>query len=129
MIINFGWLKETRPIRPIFGSYCYHCQKSTTWHLWRETEWVMFFGIKTIPFLWKNFLVCPGCEYVFHLPWTRYLEIDSEGTRRAIGDAIEKEQLRPKNELQRRFLLTQRAEREARGKRAPDDQLMHKGEQ
>ena len=114
MIINFGWLKEARPLRPAFASYCYHCQKSVTWHLWRETEWVMFFGVKTIPFLAKNFLACPRCEYAFHLTWSRYSAIDSKDTQRVVAAAIEEEQLRPKNELQRNFLLSQRAEREAR---------------
>jgi len=118
MIINFGWLREARPVRPAFASYCYHCQKSVTWHLWRETEWVMFFGVKTIPFLWKNFLACPRCEYAFHLPWMRYPDIDSKETQDAAAAAIERAQLEPKNELQRRFLLTQRAEREAREKPA-----------
>src|SRR5262245_37570320 len=114
MIIIFGWLKEAKPARPVFASYCYHCQKSVTWHLWRETEWATIFGVKTIPFLWKNFLACPRCEYAFHLSWSRHSEIDSSETQRAVAAAIEEEQLRPKNELQRKFLLTQRAEREAR---------------
>ena len=118
MIIIFGWMKETRPIRPLFESYCYHCQRTRPWHLWRETEWVSFFAVKTIPFIWKNYVVCPGCEYVFHLDWGRYLQIESAPARTELAAAIEARQLSGKNELQRKFLLTQRAEREAREKAA-----------
>lgn len=118
MIIIFGWMKETQPVRPLFGSYCYHCQKTTHWHLWRETEWVSFFAIKTIPFIWKNYVVCPGCEYIFHLSWGRYLHISSPGTQKDVAAAIESSQLSLKNQVQRNFLLTQRAEREAREKAA-----------
>jgi hypothetical protein len=95
-------------------SYCYHCQKAVSWHLWRETEWVSFFGVKTIPFIWKNYVVCPGCEYVRPLEWSRYLQVDSPTTQRDVTAEIESAQLSAKNELQRKFLLAQRAEREAR---------------
>jgi hypothetical protein len=118
MIIIFGWLKETKPVRPLLNSYCYHCQKTTHWHLWRETEWVSFFDIKTIPFIWKNYVVCPGCEYVFPLTWDRYFQISSSSTQKDVAAAIESTQLSGKTELQRNFLLTQRAEREAREKPA-----------
>ena len=109
MIIIFGWLKETKPVRPLLNSYCYHCQKSTQWHLWLETEWVTFFDIRTLPFIWKNYIVCPGCRHVFHLKWSDYLRIASPGTQKEIAASIESEQLAGKNEIQRRFLLTQRA--------------------
>jgi hypothetical protein len=118
MIIIFGWLKETKPIRPLLDSYCYHCQKTTNWHLWRETEWVSFFAVKTVPFIWKNYVVCPGCEYVFPLAWNRYLQVASPSTQRGVVKEIESGQLSAKNALQRNFLLTQRAEREAREKSA-----------
>ena len=118
MIIIFGWLKETRPVRPLLNSYCYHCQKTTTWHLWRETEWVSFFAVKTIPFIWKNHVVCPGCEYAFPLSWNLYFQISSPSTGAAVAAAIESSQLSVKNQVQRNFLLTQRAEREAREKTA-----------
>jgi len=113
MIIIFGWMKETKPIRPILETYCYHCQKQATWYLWRETEWVSFFDIKTVPFIWKNYLVCSGCEDVTHLDWPRYLKLSSPGIKAEIAAVLEEKQLKPKNEIQRRFLLTQRAEREA----------------
>jgi len=116
MILIFGWLKETKPVRPLFNSYCYHCQKTTHWHLWRETEWVSFFAVKTIPFIWKNYVVCPGCEYVFPLTWERYLQISSPRTTAEIAAAIESSQLSAKNEIQRNFLLAQRAAREEREK-------------
>jgi len=118
MIVVFGWLKEAKPVRPLLSSYCYHCQKTTHWHLWRETEWVSFFAVKTIPFISKNYVVCPGCEYVFHLPWERYFRISAARATEDIAAAIESSQLSMKNQVQRNFLLTQRAEREAREKTA-----------
>ena len=114
MIIIFGWLKETQRIRPAIRSYCYHCQKRATWHLWRETEWVSFFAVKTVPFLWKNFLVCEGCEDSFPLDRSRYVQLSSPQMQALIAGALEEKQLAPKNEVQRNFLLIQRAEREAR---------------
>ena len=116
MIVIFGWMKETRPVRPLLGAYCYHCQKTTSWHLWRETEWVSFFAVKTIPFIWKNHAVCPGCKYVFPLSWTRYFQISSPRTTAEIASAIESTQLSVKNQVQRNFLLTQRAAREVNGR-------------
>jgi hypothetical protein len=113
MIIIFGWMKETQPVRPLAGSYCYHCQKTTTWQLWRETEWVSFFAVKTIPFIWKNFVVCPGCKYEFRLNWSLYRQIASPPAQAQLAAAIESSQLSTKNELQRNFLLTQRAQLEA----------------
>lgn len=115
MIVNFGWMKETMPIKPLFKSYCYHCSNTVTWHLWREREWVMFFGAKSFPFLWKNFAVCPGCEFVHHVSWAQYLKIDDPQVRLSIASHIEELQLSTKNDIQKRFLLSQRAEHDARG--------------
>jgi hypothetical protein len=119
MIIIFGWVKETKPVRPtLIHNYCYHCQKRASWDLWRETEWVSFFAIKTVPFLWKNFLVCSGCGDVFHLDWRRYLALSSPQGQAEMATSLKERQLSAKNEVQRKFLLTQRAEREAREKSA-----------
>jgi len=118
VIVNFGWMKETRPIRPLFKSYCYHCSNLVAWHLWRETEWVMFFGAKSFPFLWKNYAVCPGCEFVHHVNWSQYLQLASPTVQHGVTDAIQDLQLSTKNETQKRFLLAQRAEREANEKSA-----------
>src|SRR5262252_8332995 len=117
MIVIFGWVKETKPVgSALLQTYCYHCQKRASWDLWRETEWVSFFAVKTIPFLWKNFLVCSGCRDVYPLDWRRYLQLSSPHIKAELTAFLEDTQLRPKNEIQRKFLLAQRAEREAREK-------------
>ena len=118
MVINFGWMKETRPLRPLFKSYCYHCSNSVAWHLWRETEWVMFFGAKSFPFLWKNYAVCPGCEFVHHMSWSQYLKLANPNVQRGITRAIEDLQLSTKNDTQKKFLIAQRAEHDAKQKSA-----------
>ena len=78
----------------------------------------MFFGAKSFPFLWKNFAVCPGCEFVHHVSWSQYLKLGDSSVRRSIADRINELQLGTKNEVQKRFLLAQRAEREANEKPA-----------
>ncbi|QJR16066.1 hypothetical protein [Usitatibacter palustris] len=114
MIYNIGWMKETLHIRTLFKSYCYHCSNSTTWHLWREKEWFMFFGQKSFPFMAKNLAVCKGCEFVQHVPWLRYLKVDEAETRLSITTEIQQLQLSTKNDIQKRFLLAQRAEHDAK---------------
>lgn len=114
MIFIFGWLKETRSVRSIADCYCYRCQRKRTWDLWRETEWVTFFAVKTIPFLWKNFIECSGCGDSVRLNDSRYTQV-SQG--RASGELLaflEAHQLSQKNELQRNFLRSIRAQGEAR---------------
>jgi len=118
LIVNIGWMKEARPVRPLFKSYCYRCSNSVSWHLWRETEWFMFFGAKSFPFLWKNFAVCPGCEFVHHVNWGQYFAMRDPDVQREIASAIEELQLGTKNETQKRFLMAQRAEHDAKQKPA-----------
>jgi hypothetical protein len=74
----------------------------------------MFFGAKSFPFLWKNLAVCPGCKFVQHVTWTQYLGIDDPKVRLAITSQIEQLQLSTKNDVQKRFLLAQRAEHDAK---------------
>jgi len=78
----------------------------------------MFFGAKSFPFLWKNYAVCPGCEFVHHVNWSQYLQLASPTVQHGVTDAIQDLQLSTKNETQKRFLLAQRAEREANEKSA-----------
>lgn len=112
MIVIFGWLKEAKQIRPISDCYCYHCQRKRTWDLWRETEWVSFFAVKTIPFLWKNFIVCSGCGDKVRLNDVRYRQV-LEGTPSGeFFSFLEAHQLSQKNELQRNFLRSIRAQSE-----------------
>lgn len=51
---------------------------------------------------------------VFPLEREAYRQISSAGTHKQVATAIEERQLSAKNDLQKNFLLTQRAEREAR---------------
>ena len=111
MIVIFGWLKEKRPIKPVFSCYCYVCQRTGRWVVLRETEWVTFFGMRTIPFLSKDALACARCGD--HTPLdkahsTRLLQGDS-GKHEELVEAF---QLARKNEVQRNFLLATRASRE-----------------
>ena len=113
MIVNFGWVKDAQFVRPTLTVYCYRCQRSTKRELWRETEWVCFFTIKTIPFLWKHFLVCSRCSEVTALDRIRYRQLLSETQHGELRQFLEDQQLAQKNETQRNFLLAQRAESEA----------------
>ena len=112
MLVNFGWMKEAKPIRSLFKSYCYNCSSLVNWHLWRETEWFMFFGAKSFPFLWKNFAVCPSCEFVHHLPWREYFNLPDPAVQGRVARVIEDLQLSTKNEAQKRFLRAQRVDQE-----------------
>jgi len=78
----------------------------------------MFFGAKSFPFLWKNFAVCPSCEFVHHVSWGEYLNLADPNAQRRVASAIEEFQLSTKNDVQKRFLLAQRAEHDA-NKRPP----------
>ncbi|HEX5057028.1 MAG TPA: hypothetical protein VFX02_11075 [Gammaproteobacteria bacterium] len=119
MFFILGWVKETKPVQQsLLHSYCYHCQKRAGWDLWRETEWVSFFYIKTVPFIWKNYLMCSGCRDIYPLDWRRCLQLSSPQVREAMAAFLEETQLSSKNETQRRFLLSSKAGREAREKSA-----------
>lgn len=114
MIVIFGWVKEAKPVRQVAESYCYHCQKKRPWELWRETEWVSFFAVKTIPFLWKNFVVCSGCRDAVHLNDARYREVETGRPSGELAAFLEEHQLSQKTEVQRNFLLSIRAQNETR---------------
>jgi len=112
MIIIFGWLKETRPVKPVLECYCYVCQRKSSWELWRETEWVTLFGMRTLPFLSKDSLACSRCSD--HTPVQRdqsQLLQRGEATSAAVA-FLERYQLNGKSEVQRNFLLSARAARE-----------------
>ena len=112
MFVMFGWLKETRPVRPLFECYCYVCQRSTPWNLWRETEWVTLFSMRTLPFTSKDSLACERCgdEAVLARPHSQRLQRGE-----ALGEApafIEAHQFVSKTEVQRNFLRSTRVVRE-----------------
>lgn len=112
MIFIYGWLKEKRLVKPVLSCYCYVCQRTESWGVLRETEWVTFFGMRTIPFLSKDALACTRCGD--HTPLER-----AHSTRLQRGEQldqteafVEQFQLARKSEVQRNFLLATRAGRE-----------------
>ena len=112
MIVIYGWLKEKRPIKAVLNCYCYVCQRTEAWHVVRETEWVTFFGVRTVPFMSKDWLACGRCED--EMPLVR---AQSAGLLRGHDAAnsialVEEFQLASKSQVQRNFLLSMRAGRE-----------------
>ena len=112
MIFIYGWLKEKRLVKPVLNCYCYVCQRTESWGVLRETEWVTFFGMRTIPFLSKDALACTRCGD--HTPLDK-----AHSARLLRGDGLNKSeafveqyQLARKNDVQRNFLLATRASRE-----------------
>ena len=112
MIVIYGWLKEKRPIKAVFNCYCYVCQRTEAWHVVRETEWVTFFGMRTSPFMSKDWLACGRCEDETPLerPHSAGL-LRGDDTAKSIA-RVEQFQLASKSEVQRNFLLSMRAGRE-----------------
>lgn len=112
MIIIFGWLKEKRPVKPMLECYCYVCQRKSSWDLWRETEWVTLFGVRTVPFLSKDSLVCSRCNDQAPIERAHSQQLQNgDGSRTT--EFLENHQLANKNDVQRNFLLAARAARES----------------
>ena len=118
MIVIFGWVKESAPVRPALDAYCWHCHKTSEWALWRETEWVTFFHIKTIPFLRKDSLVCSGCRDTIPLDRSRSALVAEGRGHPELAEFLESRQLAGKNEIQRNFLRAMRAQ--GRGDSLPE---------
>jgi hypothetical protein len=111
VIINFGWTRNTKRVaHPALTAYCYRCIRNTNRELWRETEWVCFFALKTLPFLWKHFLVCERCGDAAPLDKLRYRQLSSPDSHGKLRDFLEEQQLALKNDTQRNFLRAQRAQ-------------------
>jgi hypothetical protein len=112
MIVIYGWLKEKRPIKAVLNCYCYVCQRTEAWHVVRETEWVTFFGMRTIPFMSKDSLACGRCEDETPLDRAHSAGLlRGDETAKSIA-FVEEFQLASKSEVQRNFLLSMRAGRE-----------------
>jgi len=112
VFVVFGWLKENRPLREVLDAYCYVCQRTSSWALWRETEWVTLFGMRTLPFLSKDAIACAHCGD--HSPLERAHAADllkGEQLQRTRA-FLEEFQLASKTEVQRNFLRSTRAGRE-----------------
>jgi len=113
VIVIFGWLKETRPVKAVLECYCYVCQRKSSWELWRETEWVTLFGMRTLPFISKDSLACSRCsdQTPIDRNQSRQLLQGDEPLQTALF--LEKYQLSSKSDVQRNFLLSARAARES----------------
>jgi len=113
MLIVFGWVKEAKEMGTALDCYCYRCQRKRSWEHWKETEWVSFFMIKTIPFLSKNHVVCAACRQPIELDRVRLKQLGSMEQLPNIAEFLEEHQLLEKSEIQRTFLRAQRAQRES----------------
>ena len=117
MIIIFGWMKESEYVKPLIDTYCYHCNNETTWHLCKETEWVTFFDVKTVPFINDFYISCEKCSDLYELkrPFGRKmmkLSTFSEAKRKALHDSLvkgmEKHQLADKTPQQIEYIRVMR---------------------
>jgi len=120
MFIMFGWLKESVHVKPLIDTYCYHCNNNSTWELFRETEWVTFFELKTIPFINKHYIVCERCNDTFHLDkkttkqvykLQRLSERKSLRLHDHLVSQMEKEQLKGKSQRQLDYIKSIRSNR------------------
>jgi hypothetical protein len=109
VIIIFGWVKEAKEVGPALDCYCYRCQRKHPWEYWKETEWVSFFMIKTIPFLSKSYVVCGACRQPIKLDSMRLRQLGRKEQLPNLAEFIEEHQLLGKNAVQRNFLFAQRA--------------------
>jgi hypothetical protein len=118
MIVMFGWVKDRTEVGRALSCYCYRCQRTRDWEHWRETEWISFFMIRTIPFLRTNFVVCSACREPIQLDSVRSRQLKSTSGLSDLASFLEAHQLSQKSEVQRRFLLSHRQQTESREKNA-----------
>lgn len=114
MLIVFGWVKEAKELGAALSCYCYRCQRNRTWEHWKETEWVSFFAIKTIPFLSKSHVVCGGCREAVLLDAARSRLLGNAGELPRLAAFLEEHQLSGKSPVQRSYLLAQREQSQPR---------------
>ncbi|MDR3479903.1 MAG: hypothetical protein P4L91_04240 [Burkholderiaceae bacterium] len=115
MLIMFGWVKEAKEVGPALDCYCYRCHRKRTWEHWKETEWVSFFTIKTIPFLSKTHVVCGGCREPVQLDRERANFLANREHLPRLAVFLEERQLAGKSEVQRNYMRAQREQNESRG--------------
>jgi hypothetical protein len=112
MFVMFGWVKDAKELDAAVRCYCYRCQRTRSWAAWKETEWVSFFMLKTIPFLSKTHLVCASCREAFSLDARRVRQLGIAAELPRLVDHLEELQLAGESEVQRGFLKAQRQQRE-----------------
>lgn len=114
MLIMFGWVKEAKEVGAALSCYCYRCQRKRTWAHWKETEWVSFFTIKTIPFLSKSHVVCGGCRESVLLDGARSNLLGNAAQLPQLAEFLEEHQLSQKSPVQRSFLQAQKEQNQSR---------------
>ena len=112
MFVMFGWVKDARELGAPVRCYCYRCQRMRHWECWKETEWVSFFMVKTIPFLSTTQVVCGACREAFKLDARRARQLGIASELPRLGEHLEDLQLAGKSAVQRGFLKAQREQRE-----------------
>ena len=113
MLMLFGWTKETKEVGQALDCYCYRCQRTRPWEHWKETEWVSFFLVKTIPFMSKNYVVCGACREPIALDRQKVKLIGAATGSSQLADFLDERQLEGKTPVQRGYLLSQRQQRES----------------
>ena len=114
LFVMFGWVKEAKEMGPALSCHCYRCQRRRSWEHWKETEWVSFFTIKTIPFLSKSHVVCSACRESIALNAEQSRSLGVEESQPRLAKFLEEHQLSQKSEVQRNFLLSQREQGQSR---------------
>ena len=114
MFVMFGWTKEAKEVETSLKCYCYRCQRMRAWEHWKETEWISFFMVKTIPFLQKSHVVCSGCRESLRVDARRARQLGIAAELPHCVEFVESHQLAQKSDIQRRFLLAQREQGETR---------------
>ncbi|MEP6503719.1 MAG: hypothetical protein ABJD97_10330 [Betaproteobacteria bacterium] len=112
MFVMFGWVKDAKALDASVRCYCYRCQRTRSWEAWKETEWVSFFMVKTIPFLSKTHIVCAACREAFALDARRARQLGIAAELPLFVGHLERLQLAGKSAVQRGFLQAQREQRE-----------------
>jgi hypothetical protein len=112
MFVMFGWVKDAKEIGASVRCYCYRCQRTRQWERWKETEWVSFFMVKTIPFLSSTHVVCGACREAFKLDAKRARQSGIAEELPRFTEHLEDLQLASKSDVQRGFLKAQREQRE-----------------
>jgi len=85
-----------------------------SWEHWKETEWVSFFTIKTIPFLSRSHVVCSACRQSIPLARDQSSLLGVKEQHPSLARLLEEYQLSQKSEVQRKFLLSQREQSQSR---------------
>ncbi len=108
MFVMFGWVKDAREVADPLRCWCFRCQRMRQFECWKETEWVSFFMVRTIPLLSSTHVVCHACREAVKLDARRARRLEVAAPASDFVDHVEDLQLAGKSEVQRRFLKAQR---------------------